>query len=252
MLNYDYISEKYEKELQGFKFRNTPDELSVELYLKEKALNLHQFQSARTRLYFDEDQNLVGFFALHNDQITLQPRQVEEFEKLYGWKLPIEDQYSYPSIKLHYLGVDARYRNMGYGKHLLREVISIASDISEECGCNFVSLEALYSSVDFYQKRGFKWVSQTSELTNMIFKLGELETEEKSNPLVLDPITIGRMIEILVVKRELLGWDHSQLAQAAGVQEEIIESLEFSSQLPDVEIIKLLAEALEIPYNHLF
>ncbi|MEK4008331.1 GNAT family N-acetyltransferase [Paenibacillus sp. FSL H3-0333] len=252
MLNFDFLSDKYSDDIKAFQFNDTPDEISVGDFLKEKALNLHRCQSAITRLYFDEDQNLVGFFTLHNDQIRISPRQLEEFEKIYGWKLPIEDHHSYPGIKLHYLGVDKRYRGLGYGKHLLRDVNDIASEIGELSGCNFVSVEALTTSIDFYHKRGFVWLAQNEQFANMIFKLGEIEIDESMRKMIIDPMTLGKMIESLVSRRKELGWDHSYLAQAAGVQEEIIESLEFSSQVPDVETIKLLAEALEIPYNRLF
>jgi hypothetical protein len=62
LLSFDYISPTYKEAIERFEFNNTPDEKSVEMFLKEKALHLHEMQNAITRLYFDEDQNLVGFF----------------------------------------------------------------------------------------------------------------------------------------------------------------------------------------------
>ncbi|WP_367758886.1 hypothetical protein [Ammoniphilus sp. 3BR4] len=40
--------------------------------------------------------------------------------------------------KLHYLAVDDRYRGRDYGEFLLGEVFSIAKDVQEISGCNFM------------------------------------------------------------------------------------------------------------------
>jgi hypothetical protein len=61
MLTFQYIAPQHAEMIQGFQ---CPDERSVEMFLKEQALNLHQLRSAITRLYFDENQNLVGYFTL--------------------------------------------------------------------------------------------------------------------------------------------------------------------------------------------
>ena len=81
----------------------------VEFFLKEEALRLHDLQSAITRLYFDENQNLVGYFTLYNDLVSLHKRQIEKYERDFKWNSP---NYRYfPAVKLHYLGVDQRYRD---------------------------------------------------------------------------------------------------------------------------------------------
>jgi ribosomal protein S18 acetylase RimI-like enzyme len=146
LLSFDFISNEYSKEIEAFHFNKTVDEMNVEKFFKEQALHLHQLQTVVTRLYFNESDQLVGFFSLHNDLISLMPTQINRF----GWELPTEGQSHYPAIKLHYLGVDSRYRNQGIGKHMLNEAISIASEVTALSGCNFLSVEALGSSVNFY------------------------------------------------------------------------------------------------------
>jgi len=117
MLNFQYIQTQHAEIIQGF---NCPDEPSVEIFLKEQALTLHQLRSAVTRLYFDENQNLVGYFTLFNDHIYIYPQQKEK----YMWMLPEELDY-FPAIKIHYLGVDNRYRGLGYGRYLLAEAVYV-------------------------------------------------------------------------------------------------------------------------------
>jgi|GEM_PF-3030986 len=169
MLSYDFISADYRPLIDNFL---CPDEETVEFFLKEVALSLHPYGSAITRLYFDDNQNLVGYFTLYNDPTRIAKNQRIKFEKDHGWKLP--KYYFFPAIKLHYLGIDIKYRNRGYGKFLLLEAISVAQMMSEYSGCNFVTVEALQSSFDFYRKLGFKWQQRNGQFCNMVFKLSEL------------------------------------------------------------------------------
>lgn len=212
MLIYDDISSKYIKDIEGLSFAQTPDEMSVENFLKEKALLLHELQTARTRLYFDDNDKLVGFFTLHNDLIAINPKQRDRLESLYGWTLPKDsDLTQFPSVKLHYLGVDTKYRKLGYGKYMVLEAIKIAADISELSGCNFLNVEALESTVEFYNKRGFKWLSNNGSLANMIFKLGEMD-EPAYEPIQYDSETLNKMVSRLVKAWEELDLTHLAVA----------------------------------------
>lgn len=172
MLTYKNISSDYEELINGF---NCADEISVEFFLKEQALKLHQLRSAVTRLYFDENQNLVGYFALYNDHVHVFANQMMK----HGWNLP-EGLDLFPAVKLHYLGVDIRWRDRvlhRYGEYLLGEVVELVEDIAKTSGCNFLTIEALPSAVEFYQKYGFKVRSREpgkGELYNMVLKLDEL------------------------------------------------------------------------------
>ncbi|WP_433945347.1 GNAT family N-acetyltransferase [Paenibacillus sp. SN-8-1] len=251
MLNFDYISHSYIKDIQEFELCNTPDEQSVEMFLKEKALKLHDLQTAVTRLYFS-DEKLVGFFTLHNDSISLSVAAIERLESEYKWTFPKdEDIYNFPSIKLHYLGVDSKHRNQGYGKYLINEVLHIASEIASMTGCLFITVEALKSSIDFYRKLGFKWISETPEFAIMVFKISELDiiADEK---IVYDEQTLRKMVEKIVRVRIEKGYTHSDLAYKCNLDESTIEELEFSSSLPDINTIRLIVAALEIPLDILF
>lgn len=174
MLTYKYISPDYKELIDGF---SCPDEISVELFLKEQALKLHQLRSAVTRLYFDENQNLVGYFTLYNDHVHLFANQKAKL----GWNLPDIDLF--PAVKLHYIGVDIRYRDQNkprlrYGEFMLIEVVEIVEEIAAASGCNFITLEALPSVVEFYNKYGFKLKSRNpgpGDLYHMALKLNELE-----------------------------------------------------------------------------
>lgn len=105
MLTFQYIEPQHADIIQGFE---CSDEPSVEYFLKEQALNLHQLRSAVTRLYFDENQNLVGYFTLFNDHVHVFPKQKEK----HRWNLPANLEF-FPAIKLHFLYTKRRQPIIG-------------------------------------------------------------------------------------------------------------------------------------------
>lgn len=169
IVNVDFINTKYKEDIENF---NCSDELQVELFLKEEAQQLHDSKTAITRLYFDENQNIIGYFTLYNDIV-----QVGKQKRLKHWSvfLPTSNLVYFPAIRLHYLGVDKKYRDMGYGKQLMLDSLYICREISNSSGCNFITVEALNKSVSFYRDRfGFIRIDRNRSYEIMILKLDEI------------------------------------------------------------------------------
>jgi GNAT superfamily N-acetyltransferase len=169
MVREEFISEIHREKIDNF---NCSDEPSVEAFLKENAMKLHYCNAANTRLFYDEDNNLVGFFTLFTDQVLI-PKGKREKHK---WDVfSAVGKPMYPAIRLHYMGVGRRYRNNGFGKILLYFILDICKEVSENVGCSFVSVEALNDSVSFYDKYGFFTLNRPNKkFVNMIFKIDEL------------------------------------------------------------------------------
>lgn len=167
-LSFAYLHECPTHILQTFVCSDEPD---LETFLKEEAVTLHFLNTAITRLYFDEQHNLIGYFTLFNDMVHIFKSQRTKF----GWTLPKGYNY-FPAIRLHYLGVDERFRKKGYGRYLLIEALRTCYDLSKDSGCNFITAESLKSAVSFYEKYGFKTIKRESnKYDNMVFKLSDLE-----------------------------------------------------------------------------
>ncbi|MEK4451303.1 GNAT family N-acetyltransferase [Paenibacillus sp. FSL L8-0506] len=145
---FEYLSESHIDLIKDFVCEDEP---SIKNFLIEDALGLQKSKSAITRLYFNSQDELIGFFTLYNDLVEiLKPKLIKE-----KWDDFPKGISEFPSIRLHYLGVDSRYRNKDYGKYLFAEIVEIASDISITSGCNFITVEALESALWFYQKYSF-------------------------------------------------------------------------------------------------
>lgn len=166
MLRFQYLNEKHRDIIQDFQCLDEP---SVAEFLKEEALKLHESKCAITRLYFDGSHNIIGFFTLFNDQVEVSKAQRVK----HNWELP--SLRFFPAIKIHYLGIDSRYRNRKYGNYLLQEIFDICEEIARQTGCVFITLEALNSAIDFYLHNGFRKLRRDVHFQHMILKIDELE-----------------------------------------------------------------------------
>ncbi|WP_397361881.1 GNAT family N-acetyltransferase [Paenibacillus sp.] len=165
MLTSRYIQEGDQSLLEQFQ---CDDEVTVRKFLTEEALNLHLLNLASTRLYFNEEGNLVGYFTLYNDMMQIGK------SKRIKHKVYVPSYKFYPAVKLHYLGVDSRYRKNGFGEYLLLSVLEIVTEIARLSGCIFLSVESLPNAVGFYNKYEFQYLSNNKPFINMFFKVNEL------------------------------------------------------------------------------
>ncbi|MBY0217910.1 GNAT family N-acetyltransferase [Paenibacillus illinoisensis] len=243
MLNWDDISREYQSEIENFQMLNTPDERNVRAFLQNCALELHERQTAVTRLYFDQEDKLVGFFSLHNDLVKVSPSLILE----HRWNLITEGLTHFPAIKLHYLGVDARYRKQGVGKYLMEEVRSIAKEISNYSGCNFITVEALHSSLTFYRDRGFKLKDSTAEFHNMLFSLETLDNPTLEATPLISKQKIQEIRDKVMSVIEQSNLTYAQVAATSGLDEIVIEQMEFGTDV-DVETLASVCQSLGIRF----
>ncbi len=166
MLRWEYINESHIQQLTEFV---CDDEPSVKKYLIDEALNNHTMNLAKTKIFYNKDGNIVGFFSLYNDmmQIGRKKRRKHKLTELPSYKY-------YPAIKLHYMGVDSRYRNKRYGEWILLSVIHQVKEISKVSGCLFLTVESLKNAVPFYEKYEFQKLSNNGNYINMFFNVGDL------------------------------------------------------------------------------
>lgn len=228
----------------NFEMLNTLDEMSVKTFLQKEALDMHEQKTVATRLVFSESNNeLVGFFSLHNDLVEVAPSIIQE----NGWNLSTSDQSYYPGIKLHYLGVDSRYRNLGIGKLLMAEVRAIAVEASLTSGCNFITVESYPSATYFYGKQGFKIKSWSNGLYHMLFSLESLFNPDlKATPLIGKQRIQEVHEEVKIAIREFRS-AHAEVASTSGIEELLIDEVEFSSDV-DLNTLEVVCKAFGVQF----
>src|SRR5699024_4772906 len=81
-----------------------------------------------------------------------------------------------PSIRLHYIGVDDRYKGCGYGNHLMASVIDTCISVATVSGCSLILVESIRDVIDFYKKFDFVHVRK-EKLSNKTHYLMALSTK---------------------------------------------------------------------------
>ncbi|WP_182103204.1 N-acetyltransferase [Niallia taxi] len=152
---FDNISEEYlnidnVEKLQEFQCE---DEIQVENFLKEESYNLMERNLVRTRLFFDQDKNLIGFYSLFNDTIKMSKQKREQMDVSLPDKVK-----EIPAIRLHYLGVDSRFRKNYYGAFILTSALYHCARISEMSGCTLITVESTKKAKTFYEKFDFQYI----------------------------------------------------------------------------------------------
>ncbi|MCY8307183.1 GNAT family N-acetyltransferase [Bacillus subtilis] len=162
------LTDEHKSDIEKFQCNKHED---IVEFLTEKALIYHYAGNSRTFLYYDEDDNLISFYSLFNDHVTISKKSKEK----YKWTLPNLDMY--PAIRLHYFAVDSRYQKKKFGKYMMGEVFTTCARIAADSGCNFIVLQAKENAIGFYKKLGFKSTGDPTKdgFQTMIFKLAYLE-----------------------------------------------------------------------------
>ncbi|MGE7879116.1 hypothetical protein [Peribacillus muralis] len=123
----------------------------------------------RTRLFFDTEKNLVGFYSLFNDTIKMNKQKRLEL------KIKLPDQVNViPAIRLHYIGVDDRYRKKRYGEDLLGCVFIESAEIAKRSGCALIVLESTANAVGFHDKYQFTHIRKEKGYSLMAYNTEKL------------------------------------------------------------------------------
>ncbi|GAA0440995.1 hypothetical protein GCM10008983_17600 [Lentibacillus halophilus] len=148
------------------------DQPNVETFLREDALRLEESNACRTHLYF-YDNDLIGFYSLFTDYVNL----VSSKRDKEGWKdvATAMDSQAFPAIRLHYFGIDEKYRSQRLGELLLMLALDTCVYISNYIGASFVVLEAFEDSIGFFQKYNFRKVKRNNEFQIMAIKIDDIK-----------------------------------------------------------------------------
>lgn len=117
-------------------------------FLQNDALRYAARRIARVYVALLDDR-VVGYVALVADSLVLETREKKKLD------LKHRDPKYVPAIKVGRLGTCAGFKNRGIATELLRFSIDVANLASRYIGCRLLTLDALPTSMAFYEKRGF-------------------------------------------------------------------------------------------------
>lgn len=117
---------------------------------------------------------VIGFFALKGDSISLTRNAQKEFNKDYS---------DIPAIKIGRFAVDKKYQNKGIGKYLMEYAIGfIVKEVCPLIGGIYITLDTYPDKVKWYEKN-FKYKKNTlisfenERFVNSIFPIKNYKTK---------------------------------------------------------------------------
>jgi len=108
----------------------------------------------------ESDNDIVAFFSLSNDRIS-----AEDFESNNKWRKfraksisSSKRLKSYPAVKIGRLAVSHDYKKNHIGTSILDYIKELFMD-NNLTGCKFITVDAYNDSLTFYEKNGFKYLT---------------------------------------------------------------------------------------------
>jgi len=128
-------------------------------FLRNDAKNYLTSLFAVTYLIQQETET-VAYFTLSNDSVTRYDIDKSEWNKLNRNVANNKRKKRYPAVKLGRLAVDKKLVQMGFGKLILYYIRETYANELQPAGCRFITVDAYTTATDFYQKNGFKFMTQ--------------------------------------------------------------------------------------------
>lgn len=166
-IRIEKLSIEHTDKIQNF----TSYEKELVDFLLEDALDNQNKQISVTFLWFIKSTDeLIGYITLLTDRINLSPTLKEEFRKKGV------EYKALPAMKIGRVCVDDNHLRKGVGNLMIQFAIHQIKQISKECGCRFITLDAKRNpdkskdSMRFYKRMDFEILKERSKGTTPMYK----------------------------------------------------------------------------------
>lgn len=164
---YAQIQLTSDTEIKPFKCKD--DDLNG--FLFEDAKHFQQELMAVTYIIEDrQEDKTVAYYSLLADKITFNPDDKPIWNRLNRNIPNSKRRHNYPAIKIGRLAVNETYAGEGIGTFIL-DSIKYAFTTVKRLGCRFLTVDALASATAFYEKNGFRFLTEQDkdEETRLMF-----------------------------------------------------------------------------------
>ena len=132
---------------------------SLNSFLKSEEIRNYEIeQFGRTTFVYCE-KSLAAYYTICYGQLRKEYlKKWESFVRLSEWHLD-----NVPAIIIGRLAVDMNWQNKGIGRTIIQRIAMLALENSKFCGLRLLLVQAKDKAFPFYEKLGFKYVSETRE-----------------------------------------------------------------------------------------
>lgn len=127
-------------------------------FLLNDAKNYSKSLLAVTYLVENEKET-IAYFSLFNDRILMNDEEKNIWNKINRLIDNSKRRKSYPAIKIGRLAVSKKYEKKGLGKEIVLFVEKMFVASQQKSGCRFATVDAYESALGFYEKMGFKYLT---------------------------------------------------------------------------------------------
>jgi predicted GNAT family N-acyltransferase len=134
----------------------------------DKDLNDFLFNDAKNYLaellavtyLIESETETVAFYSLLNDKITIKDVDSTSFWNRLRRDLPQRKRFtSYQAMKIGRLGVSNTFKGKGMGTAII-DYLKARFVTGNRTGCKYITVDAYRQSLSFYEKCGFKYLTE--------------------------------------------------------------------------------------------
>lgn len=131
-------------------------------FLFEDAKHFLEKRIANTFILEDK-KHIVAYFSLLNDKISRLEITNSRWKKIKD-SFPDDKHFrSYPSIKIGRFAVSKDYCGQHIGSDLMAMIKTFLNERQDYSAFRFITVDAYISAIPFYEKNGFKQLTQKDE-----------------------------------------------------------------------------------------
>lgn len=148
---------------------NECEDQDLVTFLQNDAKKLHEQMITKTHVVAD-GKKILAYISVTCTEIGLKNKEGKAVKKVTNLDSALEGaEYEVrylPGIRLARLASDKNHRGKDYryGEKLIQLITRMALDISEECGCRFILLDAVKDKINYYKEHGFELIDTKANL----------------------------------------------------------------------------------------
>ncbi len=111
---------------------------------------------------------VIGYFTLSMDSLKI--KRIPDVDRI-----GFESIEYYPAIKIGQLAVDIDFERKGVGPYMLKIIVGIAMTLINYVGCRFVAVNAIPNAQSWYEKLGFKPITDQGGRVKLVYYIDVLK-----------------------------------------------------------------------------
>ena len=136
-------------------------------FLFQEAM-LYEKQSLATTFIIESTERTLGYYSLLTDSFRVEETDFSsksQYKKFIRGLIPHPKCHlkTIPSVKIGRLAIDKTYKGKGLGSLIINAIISECLHLNKKIACRLLTVDAYIQALPFYEKMGFKYLTEKDE-----------------------------------------------------------------------------------------